>query len=295
MSTSRRSCILRRTRVGGILSLTLVLMLWLAAAPWGVVFVALVGAVLASLGVVEARRMTTLPDPRSVVGALGAIWVGTALVIATGWRGFPLSPPAGAEARHLWSLGLVVGASLFIAAGAALPLRGDFPRRILTILWLAVPLPLLGLVRRWLGWEGVAALVVLAKVGDIAAYYGGQALAGPQAHHPFPHLSPGKTTIGCVCSLVVTTLCGASLTQVGWLPAAPSNPWLGALVGALAGALVNLAAQAGDLLESAAKRRAGVKDSGSWFGPSGGMLDLVDSLLLAVPVAALAWPWLLAG
>jgi len=49
-------------------------------------------------------------------------------------------------------------------------------------------------------------------------------------------------------------------------------------------------AQAGDLLESALKRRAKVKDSGTTFGPSGGMLDLVDSLLLSAPVIALLWP-----
>ena len=59
-----------------------------------------------------------------------------------------------------------------------------------------------------------------------------------------------------------------------------------------AAALVNLASQAGDLLESAAKRQAGVKDSGTLFGPSGGFLDLVDSLLLSVPVALLTWPLL---
>jgi phosphatidate cytidylyltransferase len=60
--------------------------------------------------------------------------------------------------------------------------------------------------------------------------------------------------------------------------------------GLAAGAAVNLAAQAGDLLESWIKRGAGVKDSGTWFGPSGGVLDLVDSLLLAVPAALLVWP-----
>jgi phosphatidate cytidylyltransferase len=55
---------------------------------------------------------------------------------------------------------------------------------------------------------------------------------------------------------------------------------------------VNLAAQAGDLLESWVKRKAGVKDSSGLFGPSGGLLDQLDSLLLAVPVALVAWPWL---
>ena len=79
-------------------------------------------------------------------------------------------------------------------------------------------------------------------------------------------------------------------TAAGWLPAGA----LGLASGALAGAVLNIAAQAGDLLESAAKRAGSVKDSGTWFGPSGGVLDLVDSLLLGVPVAVLVWPLLLA-
>jgi len=65
--------------------------------------------------------------------------------------------------------------------------------------------------------------------------------------------------------------------------------------GAVAGALVNLAAQAGDLLESVLKRRSAVKDSGTWFGPSGGVLDVVDSLLTTLPVALILWPVLLNG
>ena len=57
---------------------------------------------------------------------------------------------------------------------------------------------------------------------------------------------------------------------------------------------MNLASQAGDLLESVVKRRAGVKDSGTLFGPSGGVLDVVDSLLLSVPTALATWPLLFA-
>ena len=56
----------------------------------------------------------------------------------------------------------------------------------------------------------------------------------------------------------------------------------------LFGAAINLASQAGDLAESALKRSTGVKDSGTWFGPSGGFLDLTDSLLFSVPVGLLA-------
>ena len=79
---------------------------------------------------------------------------------------------------------------------------------------------------------------------------------------------------------------GGILGYVGCLPAAR----FGVASGLLAGATINVAGQAGDLLESRVKRAAGVKDSGTTFGPSGGMLDLVDSLLLTLPAAILVWP-----
>ena len=79
---------------------------------------------------------------------------------------------------------------------------------------------------------------------------------------------------------------GGLLQQQGLLP---SGRW-GPMTGFVAGGILNVAAQAGDLLESHVKRRAGVKDSGVVLGPAGGALDLVDSLLLTVPVAILSWP-----
>ena len=132
--------------------------------------------------------------------------------------------------------------------------------------------------------RGLVALLAIAKLGDTAGYYVGSTLG---RHHPFPSISPGKTTEGCVGSFIAGAAAGALCVQLGWLP---GGSWLGGLV---AGGAVNVAAQASDLLESWVKRKAGVKDSGTWFGPSGGMLDLVDSFFLATPVALLAWPLLL--
>lgn len=54
-----------------------------------------------------------------------------------------------------------------------------------------------------------------------------------------------------------------------------------------------MAAQAGDLFESFVKRRVGVKDSSTWFGPSGGLLDQLDSLLFSIPMALVTWPFLM--
>ena len=163
-------------------------------------------------------------------------------------------------------------------------------RRVALILWLAAPLPLLAHLQGHYGFPTLGVCLLLAKIGDVAGYYAGSLLGGRFPQHPFPRVSPGKTSVGCLASLLAATAAGLAAAALGWLPAGR----LGLLSGALAGALVNVAAQGGDLLESAAKRRAGVKDSGTLFGPSGGVLDLVDSLLLAVPVAVLVWPLLFA-
>lgn len=155
-------------------------------------------------------------------------------------------------------------------------------------LWIAVPLPALAQVARLWDSAGLVSLIVLSKVGDIAGYYVGNAIGST---HPFPKLSPGKTTAGCVGSLVAGVLSGGALAWAGILP----QPVWGIFGGLLAGLCVNLAAQAGDLLESLVKRRAGVKDSSSWLGPSGGVLDVVDSFLLSVAAALVFWPLLLAS
>jgi len=154
---------------------------------------------------------------------------------------------------------------------------------VLLSIWIVPPLPALGHV--WNAWSigGLVAFLVCAKIGDTAGYYVGTAIG---RHHPFPKISPGKTTEGCLGSLAAGTAAGGACVVFELLPGDLYH-------GLLAGAVVNLAAQAGDLLESFVKRRVGVKDSSGMFGPSGGLLDQLDSLLLAVPVAVLLWPWIL--
>jgi phosphatidate cytidylyltransferase len=87
---------------------------------------------------------------------------------------------------------------------------------------------------------------------------------------------------------VAATALGGVLSATGVLP----EGRFGVASGLAAGALLNVAAQSGDLLESWVKRRAGVKDSSTWFGPSGGLLDQLDSLLLSIPMSYLSWPFL---
>ncbi|MBI5362276.1 MAG: phosphatidate cytidylyltransferase [Planctomycetes bacterium] len=154
-------------------------------------------------------------------------------------------------------------------------------------LWLLPPLLLLWGLWRAYGSRGLVALLVLSKIGDTAGYYFGSWLGKT---HPFPRISPGKTTAGCVASFCAATVLGGVAVATGLLP----DGRFGIAGGLAAGAALNLAAQAGDLFESWIKRRAAVKDSSTWFGPSGGLLDQLDSLLFSVPTAVLVFPALFA-
>jgi phosphatidate cytidylyltransferase len=152
--------------------------------------------------------------------------------------------------------------------------------------WLVPGLYGLVEVRQQWGSAGLLAFVALAKVGDNTGYLVGRFLG---RHHPLPRLSPGKTVEGFAASFLGALALGAILAEMGGLPTSSRSVALGMFVAAL----INVAAQAGDLLESWIKRRAGVKDSSTLLGASGGVLDVVDSLLLSVPVALTFWPLLL--
>ncbi len=120
-------------------------------------------------------------------------------------------------------------------------------------------------------------LVVLvlagSVLGDTAAYFVGSAIG---RHRFFPSISPKKSVEGAVAGALASVLVGAL-----------AGPWLIGIDvprGALLGVLMAIAAQGGDLVESAIKRQAGVKDSGTLIPGHGGLLDRADSLVLLAPV-----------
>jgi phosphatidate cytidylyltransferase len=119
--------------------------------------------------------------------------------------------------------------------------------------------------------------LVITWAGDSVAYFVGRAMG----KHPFaPHLSPKKTWEGAAASFAGSLL--AALIFTRWLSA--PLPHLLAMAGA-----GNVAGQVGDLLESAYKRSAGVKDSGGMLPGHGGILDRIDALILAIPVVWYYW------
>ena len=130
------------------------------------------------------------------------------------------------------------------------------------------------------GRELVLFTLLLVWAGDMLAYFVGQALGRiPMA----PALSPKKTWEGALGNLVGSLLVAVLFAR--WMQ-------VDAVALLVIAGLGNIAGQAGDLIESAYKRGAGVKDSGTILPGHGGMLDRIDSLILAAPVVWAAYEWI---
>lgn len=128
------------------------------------------------------------------------------------------------------------------------------------------------------GRDNVLFLFFVVWASDIGAYMAGRMVGGPKLA---PAISPGKTWSGAVGGLLSSML-------VGWLAAdwlVPGNPSVPKVL--LVAAVLGVATQLGDLLESAVKRRFKVKDSSMLIPGHGGLLDRLDGLMAAAPVAAL--------
>jgi phosphatidate cytidylyltransferase len=125
--------------------------------------------------------------------------------------------------------------------------------------------------------------VLLATVwaGDTAAFYGGRLLG---RHRLAPVVSPNKTVEGAIAGGLASIVAG---TAVGYAVLGASVP---ALIGLCL--LTGAAGQLGDLVESAMKRTAGIKDSSRRLPGHGGVLDRVDSLLFAAPVFGFCMTWI---
>jgi len=119
--------------------------------------------------------------------------------------------------------------------------------------------------------------LVLNWIGDIGAYYVGRAVG---RHKLAPIVSPGKSWEGAAASLAASLVFGFFFLRSA-IPAVPPAAAL-ALT-----AVANVAGQFGDLCESALKRGAGVKDSGTLLPGHGGWLDRVDSTLFTLPLVYL--------
>jgi phosphatidate cytidylyltransferase len=180
---------------------------------------------------------------------------------------------------------------LFTWAAFRTPLDRVLPETaagLLMLVYIAYPLTL---IPRFLREEDGTALLLFLFLcvwsGDIAALYIGKRYGKRKLS---PKLSPNKTWAGAFASVLASVAFGMALIGVGeyltrsgssFTRLHTSEPWWQSLLLAL---LLNIAAQLGDLLESALKRGADIKDSGSLLPGHGGILDRIDALLLASPV-----------
>lgn len=127
-----------------------------------------------------------------------------------------------------------------------------------------------------LGFLAVLFLLLLVAMTDIAAYFGGRLIGGPKL---WPRVSPNKTWAGLISGLTASAAAGALLAQA----VAGGSP----LRLAVAGLLIGLVAQAGDLAESALKRGFGVKDASGLLPGHGGFLDRMDGVVMAAAAVGL--------
>jgi phosphatidate cytidylyltransferase len=230
-----------------ILGPVALLALWYGGFIWAV----FIGLAMAGLGR-EWTRLAGLGDNLTIPFLLAVIWLVTIYV--------GILP--GFAALALCTIAVAVKFNAFAAAG--LPYAGLGG---LSLLWLRL--------HAANGLADTTFLVAVIWGTDIGAYVVGRVIGGKKLA---PKISPGKTWSGSLGGLLFGALAGATLAGAmhAHLP-----------VAAAAALAVSLFAQGGDLLESAIKRKLGVKDSGDTIPGHGGLFDRLDGFLAASPLAAL--------
>jgi phosphatidate cytidylyltransferase len=260
--------------------------------PGAWLFPLAVAAALAGTQEVASLLASGGQHPRKLL-----LYLGTLLVI--GSNAVPLfvwKPPAE---YALAALGWPMGAFTFVVLSALVCEVYCYERPGKSIVSLGLSLfgvAYLGLLLsfalelRGLGGpaEGMVALlsmIAVVKSGDTGAYTVGR-LVG--RHKMSPLVSPGKTWEGAAGAILFATL--AAWLCFTYLPPAlgitdplPAWYWL------VFGPVVGLAGLMGDLSESLLKRDMGRKDSSTWLPGFGGVLDVIDAVLFAAPVAYLCW------
>ncbi|HTY85744.1 MAG TPA: CDP-archaeol synthase [Silvibacterium sp.] len=258
-----------------LIPIVLLLVFW--APLWLLVLAAALVAELAVWEYLSLADAMGAKTPRAAVSAAVAL-----LFVCIFRRPDFLGPLLGALSLALFAL-----CAFRSPMNRVLP---DTAYSVFGMLYIGVPLTTLPLLSEQ--ENGPSLLLFLFFVvwaGDVAALYVGRAWGRRKLA---PAISPGKTWEGAAASVLGSLLVGLLLLELaaslsrgnfGRLSSLLSYPgsiarWLVLAV------MLNIAAQVGDLVESAIKRGAGVKDSGSILPGHGGVLDRIDALLVASPV-----------
>jgi phosphatidate cytidylyltransferase len=241
------------------------------AATWagGPVF----SGLIAAAGVILAREWTRMSDPAggdqafamAAAGAAGGAIAAAALQMPLAWTWIAAAAlAAGVErARRGGGYAPAIAAALgvvYVSAPCA------------ALVWLRLAGD---------GAERVTYLFACVWAADTGAFLAGTLIGGPRL---LPSVSPKKTWAGLAAGTLLAAATGGVLAGV--------FAWPGLAAKTLGAAVLGVAALAGDLLESALKRRYGVKDAGALIPGHGGLLDRVDGLMLAaVAHATKVWIW----
>ena len=241
-----------------ILSAAVLAPVVLAAVYFGGLPLAILAAAASIILMLEWLHMTR-HDARGLTGGLAVAAVGVGVLAA----GATLLAPGAV-------IVLIAAIGIYAATRDSWLAAGIVYASIMAISLLAI---------RFDAEHGLAAvLFVLAVVWatDVGAFAAGRAVGGPKL---WPAVSPKKTWAGFAGGLAAALAVG--LIAAGLMGARP-----GIAIAAVIIAL-SLACQAGDLFESAVKRRFGVKDASRLIPGHGGLLDRVDGLTFAAPLAAI--------
>lgn len=265
--------------VSGTIYVALIVLVLVLPMIWGL-WVLL--SFFAVAGIIEFNRLTGVNRPyifRIVLDCVAAVW----LLYATAQYGMVISQGIGIYIPYLLYLLYVVCRSTFLPHEAMLPSLGN---SLIGQLYIAVPLALairLTLVddsfSSMTQYNGLLllAIFIFIWVNDTGAYLVGSRWGKRRLA---PSISPKKSVEGSIGGLLLVLLSAVILRLLLF----PELSWLSIL---LIAAVVAIFGTIGDLFESSLKRQAGVKDSGKLIPGHGGILDRIDSLLLAVPAVYL--------
>ncbi|HVM91612.1 MAG TPA: phosphatidate cytidylyltransferase [Terriglobales bacterium] len=266
----------------------------------------IVSAAVALLAIAELLKLTTLYDVRPLsqpTYAFVALYF--VFIIVASANPTPLLESTFA----IYGTALAAALAPFIFLSIAMrrdDLRSGYPAAAAStfaFVYIAVPMALLVEIRRQpAGAIWVIYTLLAVWAGDIFAYFIGKSIG---RHRMSSRISPNKTWQGAIASIAASVLIGVFwfqhavhltelLLRISLIDPRSGmfrveQPHLWPIV--VLSAVVNIAAQLGDLVESLIKRGAGVKDSGSILPGHGGMLDRIDAMLFAVPVVWVFRAW----
>ncbi len=252
---------------------------------WAGVPLFVAGVLLCARAALELARMfRALGVNASTKSLMVCALAGLVSAVASIGSKAPLSGPESGSV-----VATLAGTALFLTMAAYVRDRdlkgaaGAVAAGLVSFVYAGLMLGFLMAIRREYEVWVMVAVVMTIKACDIGAYFTGKAIG---RHKLIPWLSPGKTWEGLVGGIALSAGCGVVMAWLGtyWIGLERVQPfrWYQGLA---LGALLAVMGQLGDLAASVFKRDAGLKDSGKMLPGFGGMIDILDSLILAGPVA----------